>query len=488
MSLSRKATESVLLSVGAAFGDRVIGFIVFAIVVRFVDTRAVGLVALSAQFVDLANSLAGSGFGERVMQRRDLDARGVATVFWTHALMTLPMVLALAALGRPLAWLIEEPELPRILWLLSLSLVLNVFVTVPAGLLARDLRYRPITLLSVLSTLFGGAAAIALAVTGHGLWALAVQRVAGVGFYAAGTMLVTRFRPAYAFDRAESMASLRFALPLMGSQGLNVLPPAVTSTIVGYHLGVDAVGILRIAQRLNELLMHLIVLPAMRVFVPVFSGMTGDAERMRETGRRVVDALALPVLPLFAIAAVVASPLTRLAFGPGWERSAELFQVMSLGTPRVVIGTVAWPILVGAGMTGAVFLLRLIEVVVTTVPAFVFSPFGLMAYVWGSVAAAALLLLPNARLIGKALGQGTWVPLRQLVAPSAAALAAFAIGHWVIDPALPPLHPLLKLGALGAAAGLAALILLAVVAWPRLRALATFLLRNVSPASGSARA
>jgi O-antigen/teichoic acid export membrane protein len=486
MSLSRKATESVLLSVGAAFGDRVIGFIVFAIVVRFVDTRAVGLVALSAQFVDLANALAGSGFGERVMQKRDLDERGVGTVFWTHALITVPMVLLLAGLGPPLAWFLDEPELPPILLLLSLSLVLNVFVTVPAGLLARDLRYRPITLLSVLSTLFGGVVAIALAVMGHGLWALAVQRVAGVAFYAAGTMLVTRYRPPLAFDRAECLASLRFSLPLMGSQGLNVLPPAVTSTIVGHYLGVDTVGVLRIAQRLNELLMQLIVLPAMRVFVPVFSGMTKDRERMRETGGRVIDALALPVLPLFAIAAVVAVPLTRVAFGAGWEKSAELFQIMSLGAPRVVIGTVAWPLLVGVGMTGDVFRLKLLEVVVTIVPAFVFSPFGLMAYVWGSVAAASLLLFPNARLIGKALGQRTAVPLKQLIAPSIAALAAFGVGHLVIDPALPPLHPVLWLGALGAATSAAALALLALVALPRLKTLARFVLRNVSPASRGA--
>ncbi|MCU0983393.1 MAG: oligosaccharide flippase family protein [Acetobacteraceae bacterium] len=486
MSVSRKATESVLLSVGAAFGDRVIGFIVFAIVVRFVDTRAVGLVALSAQFVDLANALAGSGFGERVMQKRDLDARGTATLFWTHALITLPTVLLLAGLGQPLAWFLDEPDLPPILLLLSLSLVLNVFVTVPAGLLARELRYRPITLLSVLSTLFGGVVAIALAVSGHGLWALALQRVAGVAFYAAGTMVVTRYRPMLAFDVAECRASLGFALPLMGSQGLNVLPPAVTSTIVGHYLGIDTVGVLRIAQRLNELLMQLIVLPAMRVFVPVFSGMTKDRERMRETGRRVIDALALPVLPLFAIAAVVALPLTRVAFGAGWERSAELFQIMSLTAPRVVVGTVAWPLLVGVGMTGDVFRLKLLEVVVSIVSAFVFSPFGLMAYVWGAVAAASLLLFPNARLIGKALGQEMWVPLRQLVAPSLAALVTFAIGHWVIDPALPPMHPVLWLGALGAATGAVALALLAMVAWGRLKALAMFVLRNISPASRGA--
>jgi O-antigen/teichoic acid export membrane protein len=200
----------------------------------------------------------------------------------------------------------------------------------------------------------------------------------------------------------------------------------------------------------------------------------------------VIDALALPVLPLFAIAAVVAVPLTRVAFGSGWEKSAELFQIMSLGAPRVVIGTVAWPLLVGVGMTGDVFRLKLLEVVVTIVPAFVFSPFGLMAYVWGSVAAASLLLFPNARLIGKALGQRTAVPLKQLIAPSIAALAAFGVGHLVIDPALPPLHPVLWLGALGAATSAAALALLALVAWPRLKTLAMFVLRNVSPASRGA--
>ncbi len=475
-----------MLSVGAAFGDRIIGFLVFAFVVRFVDQRDVGLVALSAQFVDLANALASSGFGERIMQRRTLDERVTATLFWTHALLTLPLVLLLVGLGETLSAFLGEPDLPPILMLLSLSLVLNVFVNVPAALLARDLRYRPITLLSVLSTLFGGIVAIVLALQGLGVWALAFQRVAGVGFYAAGTMLVTRYRPILAFDREEFRAAIRFALPLMGSQALMSLPGPITSTIVGRNLGVDTVGVLRIAQRLYELLVQLIVQPVMRVFVPVFSGMVADRERLRETGRRVIDALALPVLPLFAVAAVVAQPLARVAFGPGWEESAVLFQVMSLAAPRVVITTVAWPLLVGVGMTAAVFRLKIFEVVVAILPALAFSPFGLMPYIWGSVVVSLLLLWPNAVLIGRALDCPMWSPLMQLVAPSIAGLVTFAVGQWLIAPALPEMSPVLSLIVLGSATGAVSLVALAAVAWKRLRALAAFVLRNVSPASRQA--
>jgi hypothetical protein len=42
LSHGRKATEGTRLSIGAAFGDRIIGFLVFAVVVRFVETREGG--------------------------------------------------------------------------------------------------------------------------------------------------------------------------------------------------------------------------------------------------------------------------------------------------------------------------------------------------------------------------------------------------------------------------------------------------------------
>jgi O-antigen/teichoic acid export membrane protein len=486
MTLARKATESTLLSIGAAFADRIIGFVVFAIVVRFVDQREVGLVALSAQFVDLANAVATAGLGERVMQRRAADPRIVATLFWSHALVSVPIVLVLAALGPLLAWFLGEKLLTPLLLVLSASLLLNVFVTVPAGLLARELRYRPITLLSVLSTLFGGAIALGLALAGQGLWALALQRVAGVGFYAAGTMLITRYRPLLVFDRAEAWSGLRFALPLMGSQALTVLPGVVSMTLVGRNLGVNTVGELRIAQRLSELMVQLVIAPVMRVFIPVFSAMADSRERLRETIRRVIDALALPVLPLFAIAAVVAGPLTRVAFGPGWEVSAELFRILSLNAPLVVLWTVAWPALIAVGRTGAVFQLKLGEVGLALAAALLVSPFGVFPFTWATVAYSMLLAAPTAWLLGQAAGQPATRAVTQLIGPGAAAVAAFAVGHVLVAPALPPLHPVLTLGALGSATGAVALALLCAVAWSRLRTLGLFLLKNVSPVSRGA--
>jgi hypothetical protein len=38
------------------------------------------------------------------MQRRSIDPRVTATLFWTHALISLPVMLLLAALGPLLAW------------------------------------------------------------------------------------------------------------------------------------------------------------------------------------------------------------------------------------------------------------------------------------------------------------------------------------------------------------------------------------------------
>lgn len=474
--------ESALLSIGAAFGDRVIGFIVFAIVVRFVDPRDVGLVALSAQFVDLANAVSTSGLGERVMQRRAIDARITATLFWTHALISVPVVIILAGIGPLLAWSLDEPILQPLMLLLSASLVLNVFVTIPAGLLARELRYRPITLLSVLSTLFGGAVAIVLAVSGLGLWALAAQRVAGVAFYAAGVTVVTRYRPLFAFDRQEFMGAVRFALPLMGSQAVIALPGVVTSTAIGRNLGVEVVGQLRIAQRLLELLSQLVISPVMRVFIPVFSGTAQNRERFGAITRRVIDALALPVLPMYAIAAVVAEPLTRIAFGPGWEVSAALFRVLALHAPLIVLSTVTWPALVGIGRTAWVFRLKVIEVTLSIAVALVFSPFGVFVYVWATVARAVPQLLANAWLLGRAGEESMWRPIGQLVVPGLAALACFAVGHLLVEPFLPPMHPVLTLGLLGGAAGLVALAVLAALAWHRMKDLVLFVWKNVSPA------
>jgi hypothetical protein len=147
---------------------------------------------------------------------------------------------------------------------------------------------------------------------------------------------------------------------------------------------------------------------------------------------------------------------------------------------------VTWPALVGIGRTGAVFRLKLFEVVLTIAVALVASAFGVFAYVWASIGRAAVQLLANAWALGRAAGQGTRVPLMQLVAPAAASAAGFATGHWLVAPLLPPMHPVFALAALGAASGAVVALVLTLLAWSRLRDLVLFVWRNVSPAARGA--
>jgi len=312
---------------GANLGQLVLQVVFTAILAPLLTKADFGLVAMAMLTIRLLASLTQVGLGMAILQARDVTPGLASAVFFVHAGLRT-VVASLCALGAPLAAaFFGEPALDPVVRFLALSLVLQS-LAFPQVLLHRELRFRGVAVVQLGALVVANAAGIFLAVTGHGVWALAWRALLQRALFAAGVWWLAGWRPARPDFRGVRKL-LRFGFHVLGVNWSSYLSQNFVGILVGRLFGVELLGALNIAQ-------NVAVAPAQRLYgalssvlMPVLSRFQDDLAGMRRRLSETVFVFAAAVLPLMVGLACVSEPFVALAYGPRWKVVGPLVAVLA---------------------------------------------------------------------------------------------------------------------------------------------------------------
>ncbi len=470
MSLARGAARGTAWNFATVLAERSFGFVILAILLRFVPASTVGVVAIGSAISDLARMVTVGGAGEQVLAHPG-DRETEAGAFWAQLLASLVFALALLACASAVARLYAQPALRFVLQTLALNIVATCCVVVPAARLENAFRFRAIGMLSFGSTVAGGVVALPFALAGKGVDALVYQRVAGTLFFAVAACRVARWLPPPPPALAVLARSLRFSLPLMQAAIVDYFSLTGYVMLVGLRMSAADVGQFRIAQRLVEVLQEIAFTPARKVFLPVFVAVRADEARRFETTRRMLDALSVTMFFAAAVAGAAARPLVLLMFGARWAEAVPVFSIITLMAPVTAFYGMINPLLTAARRTRTVGWFALANAAIILATVWFAAPGGLLVLAWALAArglVSVALLVPALKL---GLNRPAGSLARLLALPFIALIGGRALGHVaLVMLAGHSLFAQLFLASVFAAFGFAAVMLLA--APRRVRAIA----------------
>jgi PST family polysaccharide transporter len=313
-----------------------------------------------------------------------------------------------------------------------------------------------------------GSCSVALAVAGHGAWALAWGTVAGSLAYTASLWLMARDRPDLALwrtSREDLRGVLGFGVPAAGSSLLARLIFDIDYLIVGRLVGAVAVGYYTLAFRIPELLIVNVFFVLSGVTFPLYSRMKDDAVRL---GRSYLFSVRL--FSLYGVCAgvglAVAAPVVvPVVFGEKWSDAVVPLVALALYAACRAVGVGANDVFKALGRPGLSVRLSLIRLVVLT-PVLVAGAhwWGMVGVAWAQLGTSLLFTLLLQGVAIRVLGL-TWRDLGSAVAPALLAGSAVAVAGFAV--AQLPLVPVASLVAV-VAAGTAAAAAVLLVGYPSL--------------------
>jgi O-antigen/teichoic acid export membrane protein len=363
--------------------------------------RDFGLAGMAIVFAGLAGILTDLSLGAALIQRKSLTELDRSTVFWTTAAGGVAMSLVGIALSPLVADFFSRPRVAPLFAAVSLGFTVTALGQTQTALLTREMAFRSLEIRQIIATLFGAAAAVALALGGAGPWAIIAQSLCTS---AASTALLWRlspWRPQFVFS-LESFRTLgSFGFKTLLSKFLLYLNLNGDNLLVGRYLGTRALGIYSVAFNVMFLPISRVIAPIREVFYTAFVRLQNDPPRLGDVWLRVNRIASSLTVPAFLGLAVVAPDFVTVVLGSRWHAASPVLQLLSLAGIAQSYQAFNGNVYQARGRAG-LFLWFMIFSTGVTLGGFVLGLHWGVVGVAGSLAASrTIVLVPNTWLISR---------------------------------------------------------------------------------------
>ena len=460
MSLKQKTVSGLLWSFLDDLARGGILFVSGVILARLLTPREFGLIGMTTLFIAVSQSIINSGFNQALIRKQDCTRADYSTVFYFNILLSLALYLLLFATAGWIARFFREPPLESILRVLGLGLLIGALGMVQQTQVVKEIAFKLLTRISIVSSTIGGALGIALAYAGYGVWSLVVMTLSRAAVELALLWLWRTWRPSLEFRWASFREMFAFGSRLLASGLINTLYTNTFNLVIGKFFSAEALGQFTQAQTFRNMPSQRLTDVVQRVSYPVLATLQHDVPRLKTAYRRMLRSTTLVTSVLMLGLAAAAEPLVITLVGEKWRPAVVYLQLLCFSGMLYPLHAINLNMLQVQGRSDLSLKLSVIKTSML-IPAMVAGVFwGIPAMILSIFAVSLAGYVLTASWSGKLIGYRVAEQIRDIL-PSFALAAAMAavvyfLGRWLPIPNVPKLIAQVGAGA-ALAVGLAEL-------------------------------
>ncbi len=244
--------SSIRWSTVGSLSKSVIQLLQVFILTKFLTPDDYGLVAICMLFIGLSGSVIDIGISTSIIYEKNLTNLQLSSLLWISSFLGFFAFLILFFGSIPIAIFYEERELTQMIQLICAPLILLGVSTHGLTLLKKDLNFKKIAAIDVLSSIGSITCALILAVNGWGAWSLIWAHVTAnlikvVLIWALSPLTLSMFR---SFSYSSVRPQIMFGINTFGQNLLTWFRKEFDILIIGKILGMEALGIYNISKLL----------------------------------------------------------------------------------------------------------------------------------------------------------------------------------------------------------------------------------------------
>lgn len=296
------------------------------IVSRLLTPAEIGVYSVAMGMIAMVQMLRDFGVSDYLIQERELTDDAIRTAFTVNLTIAWTMAAVLFACSGLVGAFFHDPGAARVTRVVSLTMVLLPFGSVPMTLLRRHLRYDRMLKIRLTETVTRGATTIGLAYAGFTYMSMAWAGVAGMAALVLGCALwgrdyryrglsFTHWRKVLHFGVNRTLADIASQA---GEQSANI--------VVGRMLGMSAAGFYSRGFGIVNIFRTNVIGAIREVAYPAYALEHREQDAAPELYQKSLVYLTAICWPFFAFAILMAFPVMRIVFGPQWDASVPLMR------------------------------------------------------------------------------------------------------------------------------------------------------------------
>jgi O-antigen/teichoic acid export membrane protein len=331
-SLTHQTVAGMAWMIYGKVAYAILQLLILGLLARLLSPADFGIIAAAEVVIGFSAIVSQLGLGPALVQRPTLEDRHIQTAFSASVVLGLGLG-AIIWFGASLAsQFLHMPAMVPVLHVLAWVFPLQGLQTVGSSLMSRELRFRWLANLDVITYAIGyGLIGVTAALLHWGVWALVAAQMSQTLLKTA--VLLTQFPPRFRdfTDRGAFKDLMYFGGGFTMARIANYVALNGDDMTVGRFLGPAALGYYGRAYALMSAPAYGFGTVLDAVLFPAMAKVQDDPKRLASTYRRGVALIALLVLmPSMAIV-LLAPELIAVALGPKWLAVVPPFRILGLG-------------------------------------------------------------------------------------------------------------------------------------------------------------
>lgn len=434
--LKQKTIKGIVWSSFQRFGMMAINLASNIVLARLLTPDDFGCVAMLMIFISLANTIIDGGFGAALIQKKEPTQLDYSTIFYLNICLSVILYFVLYFSAPYIASFYRIPLLSKVLRVQGLVLFLNALSIIQQNILRKNLRFKTLSIIYIISGLSSFSIAIFFAYRGYGVWSLVLQQLSMSLMLAILFWLICEWRPLIAFSIKSFKELFAFGSFMLLTSLFSSLSTEIQGLLVGRRFNSNYLGLYNQAYRLEGSASTAISSLMDQVTFPVLSSLQDNRTSYIQALKRFIQIPAYVSSLVMMTLIVIAKPLIVFLYTDKWVDAVPYFQILCTAGLAVGLQGTANNALAAIGKSKVLFNWTIIKRSITIVFCFVgILVGGMYGLLWTCVAGAWTVYFINSCLISKHIGYSFYTQLLDII-PSIflSAIVGFAVyflsEHW----------------------------------------------------------
>ena len=416
-SLKKKVVNGVIWNGLERFGTSFFLFISNLILARLLSPDDFGCIGMLMVFISISNAIVDGGFGAAIIQKKVTMHTDLSTTFIWNCIISILLYLLLFFTAPLISSFYNMQSLSLILRVQGLMLLFNGLSIIKRCILQKELKFKKLAKINLVSTIAGTVLAVICAYIGLGVWSIVAKLLATSIMVCVALWMFSKWTPTMDFSITSLKSLFRFGSFVFLESITSSIYRNFISLIIGKKFSPSTLGYFTQAKKLEDVPRFTITSIISNISFPAFSKIQDDQVKLINAYRKSLRLISYTNFTLTVLLILIAKPLVLILFTKKWLPSVSFFQIICFYGLFMSFIDLNQGLLKALGKGSLLFSISIVRRTIAIILMILGSYWGikglLSGYILGQAVSFVMMSYPLKNLIGYGLKQ-----LIQDMAPS----------------------------------------------------------------------
>jgi len=365
-----------------------------AVMARLLSPADFGLVTMANVVLRFGSYFAQMGVGAALVQKKNLSQEDIRAGFTSNILLAVLMFVLIWAAAPLSVYLFKNPEIIAIVRWLALSFILSGLSTTAVSLLRRNLAFRSLALIDIISFIIGyGGFGIIMALNGFGVYSLVGASLSQSAILAILSYIFIRHNVTFIFEWKYFKQLYGFGGRVSIISFMEFISSNLDTMVIGHFLGNVALGFYNRAYMLVNLPMQYLVTSFSRVLMPSYSQIQDQTLRLKKAYLTSIMLVASILIPACWGLSVAAREVVLIVLGEKWIASIPILKILAIAVPFNMLTYLSGSLLEALAELNIKILIQISNILLLLALFFFLGKFGVLGYAFSLVICQSVIFI-----------------------------------------------------------------------------------------------